>query len=245
MRDRVIPIYSVDEDNAGVSRLPRHIYYLVKHLFGIELTGYFSGVGVYQIIVGAGLNRFHKLIGYRYREVEVGKSSGVVLGYNELHNIRVVNIKNSHIGSPPHSPLFNNIGGGVKGSHKGNGTTGNTPGGADSIGFRSQSGEGKASPATAFVNKSGILYRIKDRLHGIVNGEDKAGGQLPQLPAGIHQGRGVGQKLQVSHQLVELLFPGPDIRLGVVDKLGRGNGLCHPAEHLFWGLDNLSLAIFL
>ncbi|MBA7581142.1 hypothetical protein ES708_23044 [subsurface metagenome] len=105
--------------------------------------------------------------------------------------------------------------------------------------------EGKAGAAAALMDEGGVLYRVEDRLHGITDGNDKAGRKLPQLPPGIHQGGGVGQEFQVGHELVEFVFPGLNVGLGVIAKLSGGYSLSHAVQHLLRSLDHLTLFISL
>ena len=64
----------------------------------------------------------------------------------------MVDIEDSHIGTPPHTTLLDDIGSGVKGSHKRYRAAGNPTGGTDPVFLRSETGKREAGTATTFVN---------------------------------------------------------------------------------------------
>ena len=61
-----------------------------------------------------------------------------------------------------------------------------------------QAGEGEAGAAAGLVDQGGVLDGVEDALDGVLDGQDEAGGELAQLAAGVHQGRGVGQELKLA-----------------------------------------------
>ena len=64
--------------------------------------------------------------------------------------------------------------------------------------------EGEARPAAALVDQGGVLDRLEDAVHRVLDRQHEAGGELLQLAPGVHQRGGVGQELEVGHQPVEL-----------------------------------------
>ena len=89
------------------------------------------------------------------------------------------------------------------------------------------------------------LTASKMLLHGVLHRQHEAGGELPKLAAGVHQGRGVGHKGQARHHLVE--FPGGSghVRGGVVVLVHGSDGVGHPPEHVRRGFGHLALGVLL
>ena len=86
------------------------------------------------------------------------------------------------------------------------GPGGHAAGGAHIAVLGSQPGKGKAGAAAGLVDQGGIAQGAENALHAVLDRQHEAGRQLPQAPAGIHQGRGVGQEFELGHQLVEGLL---------------------------------------
>ena len=68
---------------------------------------------------------------------------------------------------------------------------------------------------------------------------------VTQSATGIHQGRRVGQKFKLGHDLVKdlLNFFGA-LFVTAEFFFGFGNMACHPSEHLFRGFDHFAFAVF-
>ncbi len=93
------------------------------------------------------------------------------------------------------------------------------------------------------MDKRRILHRVKDGLHRVLNGQDKTGGQLSQLPARVHQRGGVGQELKAGHYAVKFLFSFLQIDFGPVPAFRGSNGPGHAMEHLLRCFNDISLLV--
>ena len=92
--------------------------------------------------------------------------------------------------------------------------------------------------------QGGISQGAKDAFHAVFNRQNETGGQLTQPAAGIHQGRGVGQKFEIGHDLVKDLFDFLDsFFVAAVVCFSFGNVAGHPAEHFFRRFDNFAVAV--
>ena len=157
----------------------------------------------------------------------------------------MVDIEDAHIGAAAGAALFDHIGGGVKGVDKADRAGGHAAGSADHIPLGAQAGKGKAGAAAAFMNQGGLPYPVKDGFQGIVHRQHKAGGKLLQLPAGVHQGGGVGHKLQTPHHIIELLLGGLPFPLrAVVVQVGLGQVAGDPAKHPVRVFEDIALPVF-
>ncbi len=155
----------------------------------------------------------------------------------------MVDIENAHIGPAAHPALLDNVGGGIKRPDEGHGTAGHPARGADPVSFRAQAGEGETGAAAALMDKRRILHRVKDGLHRVLNGQDKTGGQLSQLPARVHQRGGVGQELKAGHYAVELVLHRLEIGFGLIPAFRFGDGPGHSMEHLLRCFNDISLFV--
>ena len=105
----------------------------------------------------------------------------------KLQNIGMVDAQNSHIGTAPLAPLLDGLGGGIEHRGKGERSRRNTLGGLDRGILGPQPGEGIACAAAGFVDQRAIADRRENTVHRIVDRQDKAGGELTEIGAGIHQ----------------------------------------------------------
>ena len=151
-------IDTVNEDNARVTGFPGHVHYFGKYLFGIEFPLDLFGAWIDKVVFRTCLDGFHKFSGYGHGDIKVSQGSRVIFCRYELHNIRVVNVKDTHICPTAHPPLFDDISGGIKGSDKGNRATGHPTSGTHSIFFRPQSGKGKPGSPAAFMNERRVFH---------------------------------------------------------------------------------------
>ena len=55
-------------------------------------------------------------------------------------------------------------------------------------------GEGEAGAAAGLVDQGGVLDGFEDGVDVVLHGQHETGGELAQLPAGVHQGGGVGHE---------------------------------------------------
>ncbi len=135
--------------------------------------------------------------------------------------IRVVDVEDAHVGAAPGAALLGDVGDGIEGAHKGDRAAGDAAGRPDDVIGRAQAREREAGAAAALVDEGGELDGVENLLHGVVNRQDEASGELPELAAGVHECRGVGQELQPCHQAMELLLDGLDVSGLVIDLAQR------------------------
>ncbi len=142
------------------------------------------------------------------------------------------NVEDGHVGAPAHASLLDDIRGLIEHLHERKRAARHAACASDPVLLRPEVGEGEARSAAALVDESGVLDRVEDGLHGVLHGYHEAGGELPQLPAGVHQCRRVGQEVELSHRLVEALLPRRRIAGGAERELGLRDVMRHAAEQL-------------
>ena len=71
------------------------------------------------------------------------------------------------------------------------------------VALGAQPAEGEAGAAAGFLDQALGGEGPGYALHGIGHRQHVAGGELLQVAAGVHQGRGVGQEIEIRHQAVE------------------------------------------
>ena len=239
----VVSIQAIQEDDAGFTRLPGGVDNGLEHRPGVELSGNLLGCGVHKIIAPSGLHSGHEGLGKTNGDVEVGNLLGVVLAGDKVHDIGVVHPENAHIGPPAGAALLHRLGGGVEDLHKGDGAAGNTPGGVYRGALGPQPGEGKTGAAAGLVDQGGVLDGVEDVLHGVLHRKHEAGRELSQRTAGVHEGGGVGEKVQAGHQVIKEFGRGRHIGLGVEARIGCGDRVRHPVKKLVHRLNRLSVLV--
>ena len=215
-----MPVYLVNEHNSRVSGAPGQVYYLLKHLPGVEFAHHLSGARVHQAVVGVLFHGFHEHIGHSYRQVEIGQGFRVYLGLYEPQDVGMVDVEYRHVGSAAHTALLYHISGGIKGSHEGDRAAGDSAGRTHPVLLRPESRKGEPCASPALVDHRGVLDGIKDGLHRVLNRYNEACRKLSQFAASVHQSRRVGQEFQVGHQLVESLLPRGNVCLLIELNLG-------------------------
>ena len=175
-----------------------------KRAEAFDLLHRLFGPGIEQGKFLALVEGLHKGVGDGDGDIEIGQFIRLILTGDKFFDIRVINPENGHVGPPPGAPLLDGFGGDIENIHEGDGTGGHALGGKDPVVFGADAGEGKAGAAAAFVNQGGVFDGLEDAGDIIVHRQHETGGQLPQLPAGIHQGGRVGHKGQGGHEMIKL-----------------------------------------
>ena len=98
--------------------MPCEINDFLKNCAGIKFSNTNAGSRFDQFITFTGLNRLHEFIGDGHTEVEVIKAVLIFLGTDKIHDIRMINPQNPHIGSAAFAPLFDGFCGSIKHSGK-------------------------------------------------------------------------------------------------------------------------------
>ena len=74
--------------------------------------------GINQIIVFIPFDGLHKSFGQADGDVEVIQLLFVGLAHDEIHDVRVINPQNAHIGAAPCSALFDGLRGDIEDTHE-------------------------------------------------------------------------------------------------------------------------------
>ena len=200
--------------------------------------------GLNQIIFLIFGRRFHEFIGDPYRNIEIVQILVFSFAVDKFHDIRVVDLQYGHVGAPAGAPLFNLLGGGIEYFHEGDRTRGHAAGGAHRAVFGPQARETKAGAAAGLVNQRGIFQGTKDAFHAVFNGQNETGCQLTQSASGIHEGRGVGQKFKLGHDIEKDFLNFFDaLFVAAVIFFGFGNMVGHPSEHLLRRFGDFTVAV--
>ncbi len=222
----------VDEDQAGVADGPGRFDDELEDLAGVLLAGRRAGVGVDDVVVGAGRERGHEGVGDGDRDVEVRDRRPVELHLDEFLDVGVVDAEDAHVGAAARAALLDGLGGGVDDLEKGDRAGGDALGLADEAALGPQEAEVEARPAALLVDEGGVLDRVEDRVERVLDGQDETGGQA-HAPAGPGQGGAVGQEVAGVHGLEEELGVLLAVGLGL---LGGGDVGRDAAEEVFGGL---------
>ena len=188
MRRRVIAVEPIQKNNARFSVFPRLRDDPIEDLASVEGSGNLTVAGIDQVIIFIFFHGLHEGFGKADGNVEIVELLFVGLAHDEIHDIRMVNPQDAHVGSPPCPPLLDRFRGHIKNAHKRNGAAGNTFCRKHDIIGGAQAGKRKTRTAAGFVNQRSKFYGIEDLFHGIAHRQDKAGRQLAQFTACVHQG---------------------------------------------------------
>ncbi len=182
-------VYTVYKDKPGISCLIGTPDNCIKNRTGTEPANRLASSRINKFILRVFFERRHKGIGNCHGYIEISQFPLATLGLYKIEYVRVLNPQDSHIGAPPGTTLFYHLGSGIIYLHEGDRTAGNPSGSPDDIRPWSESGEGEPCSTPALQDKRGVFQCIKDTLHRVIDRQDKTGSKLPDLFAGIHQGR--------------------------------------------------------
>ena len=229
---RVGGVDPVDEDQAGVADGPGRFDDELEDLAGVLLAGGSAGVGVDDVVGGAGRERGHEGVGDGDGDVEVRDRGPVELHLDEFLDVGVVDAEDAHVGAAAGAALLDGFGGGVDDLEEGDRAGGDALGLADEAALGAQEAEVEARPATLLVDEGGVLDRVEDRVERILDRQDETGGEA-HAAAGAREGRAVGQEVAAVHGLEEELGASLAVGLGL---LGGGDVGRDAAEEVFGGL---------
>ena len=215
--------------DTGVGALPGRLGDLVEQFPGVDLLDDLAGGAGAQPELGARLDRGHELVGDPHRVVgvlvlhggdvpaaEVHVEAGVAqrpdlvllagLGLDELLDVRVVDVQDHHLrGASGGAAGLDGSGRGVGSAHEGHGS-GCSAAGAEQLLGGTDAGEVQAGPGAALEDDSLLLVPVEDGLHGVVDAEDKAGGDLlRRVGADVEPHRRVEGEVLVQQQPGQLL----------------------------------------
>ena len=154
----------------------------------------------------------------------------------------MVAVEDAHVGSSPHASLLYHVGGEVEESHEGDRAGRLAVGGFDGGSFGSEGREVEAGASSAFMDDGLFLEGLEDGLHGVLDADDVACGQLPVLAwsSCVHEGGAVGQEVKGRHYVVE----SPGVLKPFLRTLRRCNSSSHTFQHLFRCFNDFTFLVF-
>ncbi len=214
----------------------------------LSLPDRLLGLGMDQVVLTIILDRRHEGVGDRDRDIEVGDLGRVVLAGDEIHDIRMIHPQDAHVGAPTGAALLDHVGRRVVQAHEGDRTRGDAHRGADDVVLGPEPGEGEPGPSARLVDQGhrpeGVVDAVPAVGEGVLDRQDEAGGELPQGPARIHQGRRVGHEHPVRHQTEERLGHGLDGAGGrSISAIRLRHRPGHPPEQVGGLFDRLACVI--
>ena len=196
LRRSVIAVGGVDEQHPGFAVVPGQVDDAVEHLAGAQGVDHLAGGGVHQVVFAIVAHRGHEGVGDGHAEVEVGEPGLVLLGGDELENVRVIHAEHAHVGASALAALLDGFGGGVEHLHEGQRPRGHALGGLHRRVLRPQPRERVARTAAGLVHQGAVAHGREDAVHGVVHRQHEAGGELAEIRAGVHQAGRVGQEVE-------------------------------------------------
>ncbi|EKD22341.1 MAG: hypothetical protein ACD_87C00038G0003 [uncultured bacterium] len=243
VRRGVVTVQPIEKNDARLAVFPGMPDDQVEDLPGAHYSGCHLIPGIDQRIGFVALQRLHKGLGQTHRDIEVVQLLLVGLTADEIENIRMIHPQKTHVGASSRTTLLDRLCCDIEDPHERNRAAGNPCGGSDHIIMGAEIGKREPGTAARFMDEGRILNRIEYLIHGVSHGEDKTGGQLAQLAAGIHQCRGIRQELKPRHNRIKLL--GQSRRVGVFAEflIGVGNRFSNAKEHLCRRLGHTAILI--
>ena len=110
VRNRIEAVGFVDEEAAGLTGAPRAVDHLVPDCARVELSGHLAAAGIDQVVARSSPDGRHELVGDSDRDVEVRDLRQVFLAGDELHDVRMIDAQNSHVGAAARSTLLHRVG---------------------------------------------------------------------------------------------------------------------------------------
>ena len=155
----------------------------------------------------------------------------------------MIHAQNPHIRAAAGAALLDSLRRHVKHPHKADRAARHAAGGVDRAAAGAQTGEGKAGAAAGLMDQRCLLDRLKNRLHTVLDRQNKAGGQLAERPAGVHQRGGIGQEFEIGHHVIELVFQRFHVGLRVVLRIRCGDGFCHTMKQVLDRFNRLAVGV--
>ncbi len=247
MRGGIAAVDGIQEHDTRLAGLPGRFHQPIEDLAGLEASHLLLGMRIDQRIVAVPFERPHERIREADGEIEVDQLLRVLLGGDEVENVRVVDAQYSHVRAAAGAALLDDLGRHVEDAHEGDGAGGHTAGGVDPIVPRAQAAERKAGAASRLMDERLLLDGVEDRFQRILDRQDKAGGQLLEVAPRVHERRRVGQKVQPGHHAEKGFGPTTDGfgRGPTVPALGLGDIVRDPPEHLIGRLNRFTPCVLL
>ena len=130
----VVLVHPVEEQDARFSMVIGGLHHLIPQIAGADLAVHPHAIlalvsaGIAHVSVGLGamdefdirvsIDRFHEAVGHADRDVEIGQVA-MVLGVNEILDIRMVAAQHAHLGAAAGAGGFDGLAGAVEDAHVG------------------------------------------------------------------------------------------------------------------------------
>jgi hypothetical protein len=169
LRRRVFAVHRVEEDHARVAAGPRALRDLVEQVARVDAAHELPVAGVYEVEAPVRLHGTPEGVGRRHRQVEVGEPVRPDLRPHELHDVRMVDAQDAHVGAAPPAALLDDRGGGVEDADERDRPRGHAVRPLDDVAGRAQAGEVEAGAAAGLVDHRHPLHRLEDALEVVVD----------------------------------------------------------------------------
>ncbi len=222
--------------DARVGTGPRGLGELAEERLGVDLLDDLTGHAGTQAELGAVLDGRHELVVHAdgvvgvlvldgrdvvaaqvHVEARVAQGADLLLllhlGLDEGLDVRVVHVQDDHLGGAAGGAArLDRSCGRVGAAHEGDRTRGVAAGGEELLGG-ADAGEVQAGAGAALEDHALFLVPVEDRLHGVVDGQDEAGGDLLRLGrTDVEPHRGVEAEDLVQEGVGQLVLE--DLRVG-------------------------------
>ncbi len=105
-RGRVAFVEPVDEDETRLPRMPGLFDELPENLGGALFFDHLVVSRVDQVVFAVGGQGLHEFVGNGHREIEVLQDGEIRLGLDEIHDVRVIDPQDRHVGAAAGAALL-------------------------------------------------------------------------------------------------------------------------------------------
>ena len=203
MRRGIRLVDGVEKDDSRFAGMPGCLHQVIKDDSCGKSPHGFGRARVDEGIGPASVDRIHETVGQADREIEVRHLSLLLLQRDEVENVRMVDPQDAHIGPASGSPLFDDIGGHVEDAHERDRAGREAARGGHTVGLRPEVAERESCAPTGLVDEGLAFNGVEDRIQRIVHRQDKAGRELLERPACVHQCGRIRQKRMGGHQIIK------------------------------------------
>ena len=127
-RDHVIPVQTIQEDDARLSVFPGMVHDHIEDLLRTEMADGLLGLRIDQVVIAVALYRLHKGLSNAHADIEIGDFLIVCLAVDEIQNVRMINPQNPHICASSGASLLHGLRGRIEHFHKTDGAACHTAG---------------------------------------------------------------------------------------------------------------------
>src|SRR3972149_3684896 len=205
-QERIMTVNGIKIDKTRISGLPRQSDGLIKNLAGSHRLHHVSAARIRKFPICIAINRAHKRIGGSDGDIEVCNASFLSLAGDELENVGMVGIEDSHVCAAMPLSEHHDLGRRIKRSHEADGSRSKASS-TDDVAVRTQMGKIISGPSSGLVDECRPLHCIKNGSHVIFHGKNKTIRQKPSLASRSAEITTGGNKLKGSNHLREFPLP--------------------------------------